>query len=117
MKYVWKLIEWENGKDTIKSHPIKPILASPQSLTTTRPVGSTVRPSTGIDATSKSIVDHLLVSHANPIPPILMFFYGSTDFGDYSLSLNHGEDFGDPKVNYTQSSHNTTGSSTMMERL
>jgi hypothetical protein len=101
MKYVWKLIEWENGEDTIKSHPIKPILASPQSLTTTPPVASTVRPSPGINATSKSIVDPLLVSHANPIPPILMSFYGSKDFGDYSLSLDNGEDFGDPKVNYS----------------
>jgi hypothetical protein len=67
----------------------------------TRPVAGTVRPSPVIDATSKSIVDPLLVSHANPIPPILMSFYGSKDFGDYSLSLNHGEDFGDPKVNYS----------------
>jgi hypothetical protein len=30
-----------------------------------------------------------------------VFFYGSKDFDDYSLSLDHGEDFGDPKVNYS----------------
>jgi hypothetical protein len=32
---------------------------------------------------------------------ILMSFYGSKDFGDYSLSLDHGKDFGDPRVNYS----------------
>jgi len=87
------------GKDCVPKFVVD--LASPRSLTTTRPVASTVRPSPGIDATSKSIVDSLLVSHANPLPPILMFFYGSKDFGDYSLSLDNGEDFGDPKVNYS----------------
>jgi hypothetical protein len=81
MKHVWKLIEWENGEAW--------------------PVARTIRPSPSIDATSKSIVDPLLVSPANPIPPFPMSFYGSKDFVDYSLSLDHGEDFGDPKVNYS----------------
>jgi hypothetical protein len=68
----------------------------------TPPVARTVRPSPGIDAISKCIVDPLLVSHASPIPPILVSFYGSKDFGDYSLSLDHGEDsVGDPKANYS----------------
>jgi hypothetical protein len=68
MKHVWKLVEWENGEATIKSHP-------------------TLSPN-----------DVVIINQA----PILMSFYGgSKDFGDYSLSLDHGENFGDPKVNYS----------------